>query len=246
MASFQNVLQKVIDQNPSGIVLNPVFNTVSHQVINQCDIKGIPYVFIDVNLEDTKKLGYFGQDAHQSGRVAAKLMLQGLSGKANILIIKQSNKKIFSQHIESRIEGFNQYLSENTSINKINLSTIEIDLLDANEPAQSLKKAWHKLNSIDAVFVPNSRVFLVADFIESVNIQKPMVIGFDLLDRNVTHMRQGNISYLLCQKPEVQAYKAIWSLFHFLASKKKMPKTNYSPIEIIMNENLDYYYEQTI
>jgi len=34
------------------------------------------------------------------------------------------------------------------------------------------------------------------------------------------------------------------ALFNYLHSKKEVIKTNYSPIDVIINENIDYYYKK--
>lgn len=238
--SFEQVLSDICKDEPDGIVLNPVFKTISLKYIKRFNDRKIPYVFIDANLENVDNQGYFGQDAEQSGRVAASLMCSLLPDCSEVLIVKQSNKKVFSQHIESRIIGFNKFLKEIAKDHQIHTKTVEIDLLDNNEPAESLNKIFSQ-QDFEGFLIPNSRAFKFLDYMEEKQITKCKVVGYDLLERNVRHMQNGLISYLLSQKPEVQAYNAISALFDHLSTKKEMKKTNYSPIDIIIRENLEYY-----
>lgn len=239
--SFKEVLEGVCDLKPDGIVLNPVFKSISLHYISAFNARKIPYVFIDINIKGVGKLGYFGQDAEQSGFVAAKIMDFSIPQDSNVLIVKQSNKKVFSQHIESRIVGFLKYFTDKKSKSITKFVTLEIDLLDRNEPELSLTKLFDSVESFAGIFVPNSRVFKVAEFIEKQKNEKPILVGFDLVDKNIQHLEKGNISYLLSQKPEEQAYKAIMALFDNLIAEKEVKKTNYSPIDIIIKENIEYY-----
>jgi len=241
--SYRSVLQKVLDQNPDGIVLNPVFKETSLTFIQAFDKRNIPYVFIDINLKGVNNLGYFGQDAEQSGRVAARLMDLATSDELSVLVVKQTNRKIFSRHIEARVLGFNNYFAEKAPQKKLKITTLEIDLLDPLEPAMSLYKALNGPSKFDGIFVPNSRAFKMAGYLKENNLGDYVTIAYDLVDQNVEFLKSSQITYLLSQKPEVQAHKAIWALFNFLVSKKEVKKTNYSAIDIIVKENIDYYYE---
>ncbi|OFX45594.1 MAG: hypothetical protein A2W95_14745 [Bacteroidetes bacterium GWA2_40_14] len=242
-SSFKKNLQKVCSKNPDGIVLNPVFKDLTLEFIEEFDKRKIPYVFIDINLSEVNNLAYFGQDAFQSGRVAARLMDLSTPNNPTCLIVKQSKKKIFSSHIEKRIEGFMTYFNDCSPMKNISVITLEIDLDDTDEPAKSLLKVLHHEGMPNAIFVPNSRGFKLAEFIENNQLTPVFTLGYDLIDQNVAFLKKGIITCLLSQKPEEQAYKAIWALFHHLVSKREVKKTNYSAIDIIINENIGYYLE---
>jgi LacI family transcriptional regulator len=242
--SFEQTLQNACNENPDGIVLTPVFKSITLNFIKIFDSRNIPYVFIDINIKGLNNLGYFGQDAEQSGKVAAKLMHVALPQNPTILIIKQTNRKIFSQHIESRIDGFMRFYKENSD-KEVSYKLIEIDLSNPVEPAESLTAAFANNPKVDGIFVPNSRAYWLASFLEKYNYDHYFTIGYDLVAQNVEYLKTGRITYLLSQKPEEQAYKAILALFHFLTSNKKLNKTSYSAIDIIVKENIDFYMGQT-
>jgi LacI family transcriptional regulator len=238
-ASFRAAFRKVRSQDPDGVVVNPVFGKSAAEQLKLLNDSGIPSVFIDVDHEGIDKLGYFGQDARQSGRVAASLIEAGVPGLSEVLIIKQTSRKVFSRHIESRISGFLEYFRE--SGKEILPVTIETDLMKEGEPERSLEQAVKQYPGIKAVFVPNSRVFLFADFIERRALRGYFLTGYDSIAKNIAHLEKGTISFLICQKPEVQAYNAIMALFDHLLTGKRFNQTNYSPIDIINKENITYY-----
>lgn len=237
--SFSNILNHVITLNPDGVVINPVFVNQSVSFLQKLDSQNIPYVFIDNNIENTSTLGYFGQNALQSGRVAAKLVWLATSNIIDILIVKQTNNKIFSQHIESRINGFNNYFTDN-NIN-VNTDIVEIDLLNTNEPDKTLSKIFEQNKTYHCIFVPNSRAYLLANYFVKNNLKFKLVIGYDLIAQNQKHLVNQNITYLLCQKPEQQAYKAINALFSYITLKTPVNRINFSAVDIVTNENLENY-----
>lgn len=239
--SFNNVLEKVCNQPIDGLVLTPVFRQTALTYLQLLDNQGIPYVFIDIDMPGSNNLGYFGQDARQSGIVAGKFMNLFIPDKANIFIVKQTNRKIFSGHIESRVEGFLQYLFQKRPAQDLNVHQIEIDLLNPEEPDATLGSAIIKHPEVNGIFVPNSRAFRMAQFLNKHQLNNCITIGYDLLDQNIELLQRDMITCLISQKPEEQSYKAIMSLFHFLAHHKPITKTNYSPIDIIIKENIDYY-----
>lgn len=240
-AAYTEALEKVCNDCPDGVVLNPVFKSISNHYISIFDKKGIPYVFMDVNIKGVGKLAFFGQDAEQSGKVVAKLMAATVSPQSKILIVKQSDRKIFSQHIESRIQGFNDYLSDLSGEKGYQVLVEEIDLLEPGEPDTTLSVIFNENPEIKGVFIPNSRGFKVAAFIQKNISDKPIMIGYDLVRENISYLKNGTFTCLISQKPEEQAYKSVMALFDHLVLQKEVPETVYSPIDIIVKENIDYY-----
>ena len=194
---------------------------------------------MDIDLKGTNNLAYFGQDAKKSGMVTGKLMLYSVAKEGEIAIIKMSDKMAVSRHIVNRAEGFKEYLEKMAPV-KMKIRDISIDLLKTGEPDSTLAKLFSDSN-IKGVLVPNSRCHLVAKFLQSEKVNKPVLIGYDLIQENIKYLKMGAIDFLISQKPEDQAYKAIKSLFDFILMGKKTDKTNYSPIDIIVKENIDYY-----
>ena len=77
-------------------------------------------------------------------------------------------------------------------------------------------------NGIDAVFVLNSRVHLVAQLIKENKLKDIRVIGYDLLKPNVDLLNEGYIDFLINQKPEKQGYLGIKKLYKTLALKQEL------------------------
>ncbi len=237
--SFKKKTRTVLNKKPSGVVLNPVFKESALEFCRQLDDANIPYSFMDIDLKGTNNLAYFGQDAKKSGMVTGKLMLYSVPKDGEIAIIKMSDKMAVSRHIINRAEGFKAYL-EKMAPGKMKIRDISIDLLKTGEPDSTLAKLFSNSN-IKGVLIPNSRSHLAAKFFQSEKGNRPVLIGYDLIQENIKYLKKGTIDFLISQKPEDQAYKAIKSLFDFILMGKKTDKTNFSPIDIIVKENIDYY-----
>jgi LacI family transcriptional regulator len=239
--TFIRELNRIIALKPNGIVLAPNFHEAALQLMPSCKAAGIPCMFIDNDLED-QGLAYFGQDALQSGIVAAKLMHYGLPENAKVLVLNVAAKKAITPHMTLREQGFvNYFKSNNTTGNYIQTQTVCIDLSNDKEPHYTLKKLLPDDHDISGVFVTNSKVHKVASYLSTYGKGSLMLIGYDLVDPNMQYLEQGIINFLIGQKPEEQGYKCAMAMFDFLLTGKLIGKINYSPIDIIMKENINYY-----
>ncbi len=237
--SFRDIVKKVIEDKPSGVIFNPVFKTASLDFIEVMDSLQIPYVFIDIDLEKGNNIAYYGQNSRQSGKVAAKLMSKAIPDNSAILIVKLSNHKVITSHIEKRIEGFLDFFKGDKKCGQ-NFISVEIDLLEKNELEHTLKKVFEENANIKGVFVPNSKVYKVARFLKD-GQNSSLLLGFDLIQQNTAFLKEGIIDILISQKPEEQGYKSVMALFNYIVTRKEIQKQNYSPIDIIIKENIDYY-----
>ena len=238
--SYKKVLQTVLKAQPEGVILNPVFKETSLEFTVSLDEANIPYVYIDVNLEKGNNLAYFGQNAKQSGKVAAKIMHRVLPEGSLILVPKLTNHKVISTHLQRREEGFVEYFDESDKKN-CNFISVKIDLLEKNEPQKTLQKVFADNPDIKAVFVPNSRVFRVAEFMRGQGREDLFLLGFDLINKNIKFLNEEVIDFLISQKPEEQGRNGVMALFEHLVMGKKMQPINHSPIDIIVKENIEYY-----
>ena len=240
--SFTEMANRILKEKPQGVIFSPVFFRASNTFIKKLEKLKIPYVFIDTNLKDSSNIAYFGQDAFKSGYLAGRLMTYGLKGSGNLLIVKLVNHLPISTHVEKRENGFRSFIKDKGISDEYRVFDLEIELLGKGEPQKSLQKFFAQ-HDVDGIFVPNSRAFRIAQFIKKQKLQNPLVIGYDLLPKNIEYLESGAVSFLIGQRPEEQAYKAIKTLFDYTFLNKEVKKQNYSPIDIITKENIEFYKE---
>lgn len=221
-----------------GVLLAPSFVKESIQFIHYCHENGIPFVFIDSNLEVKGSLSYIGPPLFQSGFLGARLCAFGMQHTQKILFInisKESNSFNYSK-IE---EGFKNYFFEND----VDHEMIKLDITDTEKKSVflNLEKAFAQHPDIEVIFVTNSRVFYVAQFLESKNYSHIHLVGYDFSKENQNYLKNGWINFLICHKPEEQGHKGLMSLYHHLALNLPVDQIYFMPIDIVTKENQDFY-----
>jgi len=240
--SFIEKSNEILESNPSGFIFAPVFYESSLNLVEKCDQLELPYVFFDVFIENCKNLAYFGQNSAQSGYLAARLMDYSiLKGEiSHIYIVKPLNPSAPVYHLSLREKGFMSYFSQETTSHAL-IHSMDADISSSSILVKSLDTIFESDKKPSGLFVANSRVHLVASYLEKNQVENVVVIGYDLLHENIEFLEKGIIQFLICQKPEEQGYKSVFSLFDHLLLKKPVNKVNHSPIDVIMKENVEYY-----
>lgn len=240
--SFKSKTNEILSSKPEGVVMTPFFSRESGEFVQKLRTNLIPFVFIDSSLANCNQLSFIGQNSFQSGMLAAKLFDFSLSPNSCILVIHFGKELDNQNHPKQRELGFRNYFDERPD-NNPSISTIEIDTTAVDNLAEVLDRELARFSQIDGIFVTNSQVFRVAEYLVSRKMQHIRLVGHDLIPQNADFLRTGVIDFLLCQRPEEQGYKAVQTLFQHLLLKKQVKVDNYTSIDIVTKENLDYYKE---
>lgn len=239
--TFIDESQSILQSEPDGVVLAPFFSRESRHFIADLKKRNIPYVFIDSNINDSEKLSYIGQDSFQSGKLSAKLLDYSIPANATILILHFAKEMDNLNHLAQREKGFYEYFKSVDPTGKRKLITIEIaDPTDILLEKQ-MEAVLEAQPDVKGIFVTNSQVYHLAKFIEQKNITDIRIIGHDLIDENILYLKKGIVDFLICQRPEEQGYNAVYALFDHILIKKQVQINNFTSIDIITKENIDYY-----
>jgi len=242
--SFVGKAKLILESKPEGVVLAPFFLRESNDFVEKLNSKKIPVVLIDSNIGGCNKLTFIGQNSFQSGMLAAKLFDYSLPKDATILIIHFGKGLDNINHPKQREKGFYNYFDTKAEESSEKLYTLEIDTArDDLDFFGLIDQEIKKLGGVNGIFVTNSQVYRIAEYLISRNIQHIRLIGHDLVRKNAEFLRTGVVDFLICQRPIEQGLQAIHALFDHLILKKKVLDDNYTPIDIVTKENLDYYKE---
>jgi len=239
--SFINQSEIILENKYDGIVFAPAFHKQSLAFFEQCNENKIPVIFIDSTIEGVEVKSYFGQNGIQSGYLAAKLMSLGVQKESKILILNMANKMALTRHLKNREKGFLNFINDLKKTDKIETLSVEINTTENQEPEKSLSKIFTDNPDIEGVFVTNARVNQVAKFLCKNNYPGKFLGGYDLVGNNLKYLYQGAIDFLICQKPEDQGYNSLMAMFNYILTKIPLKKINYSPIDIVLKENVDFY-----
>lgn len=240
-SSFVRQFRLILAASPDGIILAPHFQEATLRQMPDCEAYNIPLILIDNDLDNGHVLGYFGQDARQSGSVAAKLMQYGLPQTATVFVLNLARNKVITRHMHLREQGFREYFNEVVPGHRIAMITTAIDLAEEEEPDNTLKRILAEHPDVAGIFVTNSRIHKVARFFDTHGKGRLLLAGYDLISGNLEYLEKGIVDFLICQKPEEQGYRAALAMFNHLLLRKPVEKVNFSPIDIIVKENAGYY-----
>jgi len=239
--TFTDEAELILHSQPDGVVLAPLFSREAKLFISELKKRKIPYVFIDSNIEDSEKLSYIGQDSFQSGTLAAKLLDYSIPENASILILHFAKLRDNLNHLVQREKGFYEYFKTYNPEGKRKLITLEIDDPTSISFSEKLEEALDINHVVKGIFVTNSQVYHLAEFLEQTGLSGIRVIGHDLISKNILYLKKGTVDFLICQRPEEQGYNSVFTLFNHIILKKPVTTDNYTSIDIITKENLDYY-----
>jgi LacI family transcriptional regulator len=143
-------------------------------------------------------------------------------------------------HLNNRARGFLSYFSKSGE-NRGNKITINILSTDTRIVKNSFEKVFRKNPDIASIFVTGSKSYKIAEYLHSASHNSINVIGYDLLEKNVTLLKEGLIRFIIGQRPEEQTFRAVKKLFDFLSLNKVPDKMEYLPIDIVTSENVDFF-----
>jgi len=229
--SFKETVQKIMEFDCDGLLFAPIFYADSVQFLKEYEKKNIPIVMIDSNISEENEHAYVGQDAFQSGYLAGRLISFAVKNERQILIFKITREIESTSVYQQRIKGFYSYFEDHNELTHFKFS--EVTLKDSGIDQLSLEM----FSGVNSVFVPNSRAYIVAEFLNKNNIKGVRIIGFDLLKENIEYLNKGVIDFLINQRPEEQGYLGINYLYKKLVLQEETEKTHYIPLEIILKEN---------
>ena len=240
-ASFEKESSSILKDadTTNAVLIAPIFNEESMAFLARCREHQWPYVFINSDIPEQESLSYIGPHLKQSGVLAAHLMKNSIGKNAKLLVVNVSKEIDAHHHLLRKEEGFRTYFSEHGYDNPI--VKVDIHQTAYSSIRSQLDSILSEHADLEGIFATNSRVSSVARFLKETNRENLMLIGYDFLEENVKYLKDETINFLICQKPEEQAYRGIMSLFQHLVMSSTVEKVHYMPIDIITKENYLFY-----
>lgn len=242
LVSYQEAGRQLQAKAPDAVLLAPNFQDETYLITKELNELNIPFALVDVNVEGVGALKYIGQDSFQSGYIAAKILMREYSGQEELVLFLNNEKANPSEiQMQRRLNGFLKYLNENYGSLKMH----EVILNKGNEKGneQILTDFFEQHPQVTMGVVFNSRVYEVANFLKQNDKRMNGLIGYDLLPQNVSLMQEGYVTYLLGQRPGLQGYCAVKALVDKVVFKQDVEPLKYMPIDVLMKDNIDYYFE---
>lgn len=237
--SFAAQVKKLEKYNADGILFTPTFPDNAIALIEELEKKKTPYVMINSDIPNRDSLCYIGPDTFHSGYLAAKLLHYCVNGDKKIVIANIAAEIDNNYAILRKEEGFRAYFTDNKLKNAlVPFNTTQTDYAAV---AKKLGQLLKNKEDIGAIMVTNSRVSVVAKYLESIKRDDIILIGYDFMKENINFLKKGVIDFLICEKPQEQGYRGVMTLFQNLVFSSVIERKYLMPIDIITKENYQFY-----
>ncbi len=239
--SFRDACDKILAHPPSGVLVAPIFGEETKKFVAELAERGVPYMFLDSKIDDESYLAYFGMPMYQSGYLCADLLVGGRRVPDKVFMVRISrDKKGLSDPTAVRRAGFMDYMKEHCP--EVDVENVFINPNDNDSICKKLDDTIGKEDGLKFIVMMNSRIHLVADYLEYRNIRDCRTVGFDCLEKNMEALRKGSVQGLIAQHIDRQTVDAVNALSDYLCFGTKLAKKdNYTQMDILTKYNCDYY-----
>ena len=222
-----------------AVIFTPIFYEESKSFMEYLEVINIPYMFLNVEIEGFNNVSYIGQDAYKSGYLAGKLMQLCTPLNSDYLIPIFESQIDNNELLSKRIKGFKDYFDEKN----YNAHSEIFKIADVSKSDFIMHEIENLLNqnvNLKGIFVPSSRISIIASFLNHSKYNELKLIGFDTTEQNVSCLKEGKLTFLISQKSFNQGYQAVKIIADYLIQNELPAKQIFSPIEIITKENLEF------
>ncbi|WP_161554588.1 LacI family DNA-binding transcriptional regulator [Sinomicrobium soli] len=236
--SFNSKCRQVLKNKPDGVVFVPLFYQEALAFAGDCERNDITLATFNSYLQEGQASSFIGQDLHQSGRIAGKLLHQLLGGDRKMAVIHVDEAFQNAIHMQEKEKGFRDYYGGLNDGSEVVTHTLpHKDIRNAGKSMQHFFKAHP---DVSGLFVTTSKGYLLEGALPGTHAHIP-VVGYDLITQNIDALKSGTLDFLIHQNPRQQAYLGVSYLSEYFAFDKQIPDRKLLPIDIINSENYIHY-----
>lgn len=237
--SFKEKANEAFEDKPDGIITAPIFYHEALLFFDLLKNAGIPYVLFNTHIPEGKPLSFIGTDTFNSGKVGAELMYLGQHEGGKLAVMHLDEDINNSVHLLDKERGFREYFKNR---NTLPFKISEFSLQPGKPDFEARLNRVLNDPELKGIFVSTSKgTSVVASYLAKKGKNNVRLIGYDIIDENLKHLRTGIIDFLINQNPKRQAFLGISHLVNYLIFKKKAPETDLFPLEVITQQNVDSY-----
>lgn len=244
LSDFKEKASAIKNSKIDGLILAPKFSGESKALIEDCNNNNIPVILIDSDLPDSKVAMKIGLPLFEAGRTAASLFDYSIPGEKSILILHLVKNISYQKHLLYKEEGFREYFLNYNPNTKI-ITEVLTEYSDDPDGDEINNKYFDtffkKYTDINGIYVSNAKTGLIAKYLKSADKGNVFMVGHDLLEENISFLTEGLIDFLICQNPEYQTYKAIYSMYDLLFRELDIAEVIPMSINIVNRTNYMFY-----
>lgn len=229
-----NSFKECVKNKCDGIIMPGFYEEQIKEIINS----NIPIITYNVDIKaKNKRMTFVGQNSYESGKVAAKVMIEQIGTKGNVLIIAPDMKY---EAMEHRKKGAIEVIEKNKKFNVMDIIEIPFD----NEKAYLIIKEYlKKNNNISGIINVAGGVDGLARAIEEEGIKdKVKTVVYDTTENIFNYIDKGILTCTIGQDPFRQGYDPLIYLYNYsVTGEKPNIEDTWTKIEIIDKSNVKHF-----
>lgn len=238
--SCREIYGQALNTPCDAVLIGPTFTDETLQFAYRLETKGIPYVFVDVPIANANPLAFFGPDSYTLGQIQAKLLIESMDKNKEVVMLR--TRRIGDEPSTTSIirrSGFLAYIREHHP--QIKALDVSYDISNNGKNAETFDTLFREHPNIGGIVVFNSRAHIIASYLKQKKIQGINLVGYGVIAKNIASLKEGYITFLLSERPDKQGYSGIKTILEYKLFGKKGEMINYTPVDILIKENVDYY-----
>jgi LacI family transcriptional regulator len=228
---YLNVLDE-LESKVNALIIAGLQTPRIIEKVNQI-VKKIPVMTLNIDLEDSHRIGFIGIDDYKAGTCLAGLTSDLTRPGENVLILFGS-KTVHSQ--SQRVKGFLDIMKHYPEIllSDVIYTKDELDISNRLLKDAISKKKYKTIVMVDSWLANAGEVVTQAGY-DDINI-----LGFDLMPQNKEALKKGKVTYIIDQSAYMQSYECVHKVCEHLIYGIELPKgKTYLPIHIYNKYNLE-------
>lgn len=227
-------MEQAVADKPDGIMAYAGIEDM-FPLIDKAVDGGIPFISIDSDAPDTKRLAYVGINPYNTGYQVGETMIDLSSGKAKVGVLVTS---LSAKHEMSVLEGFKDCIAD-----------YDMEIVAIKEAGgsyeSSVKTARDMLKKhpeITALYTTGAvTVTGAAKVKEDMGLNDLILTGMDDTEDNLKYVRKGTINAIFAATPYYMGYRGVY-LLKDCVDKGSLPEDFYEiGVARVTKENIDSY-----
>jgi len=238
--SCHRMFEALLQTQSDGVIIGPIFDQETLALCHKLDSVGIPYVFVDGNIEGTNPIAFFSVNQQTAGKLAARIIHSICPEDSDFVVFRASGSQTEVSHNHSeRSRGFIDYFKGKNMEDRVLFEPLSLDGSSGTTAAIGTFFLSHP--SVKGAVTLNQRGCMVANALKSAGVKNVHLVSFDITQKNIECIEDGSIDVLIDQKPGWQGFKAVQALLSYLIyrSHNLEPEERVIPLEVVFKENLN-------
>lgn len=234
----EEAVDRMLAQGVRSFVLAYSHSETISRILKKLEEQNCSIVLLSRDFEENESSYYVGVDYNKSGRLAAEMMGKMLPLGGSVFIPVTEEYKT-NKDILERLSGFCDKCKD---FPQLRLLPVSYGLVEEEEISRALEKCIREEAELKGIFDLTYRLDVAAKTLKRLGRTDLTLIGFDLFEEIREDVESSVISGVVYQDLNMQAYKAVKLLFEEMCyGKKKTDRKQYAKLEIIMQENINYF-----